>query len=546
VSTPAASRQRAGAAPARGGTAPGVGSDGTAREPGDDGTAPAATQREEAQARGEASRGPPRPGPSDGVPTALTGWGRTAPTLAAMHRPADPAGVAELLRRSGARGALPRGLGRSYGDAAQNAGGEVISTTALRRVSAFDPDTGLITVGAGLSIGDLARLTLPHGWFPPVLPGTSHVTIGGAIAADVHGKNHHREGSFCDHVRSLELATPAGEILTTGPEEEPDAFAATAGGMGLTGIVVEATLQLLRVESDRVRVDTERARDLDDVLERMERGDEGYRYSVAWIDCLARGRALGRSVLMRGDHAGGGELPPGARSAPADFAPRRVLSAPPGVPSGLLSAPAVRAFNEAYYRRAPSYERGRLEPLHSYFHPLDGVGDWNRLYGPRGLLQYQLVVPFGAEDVLREVLERLAGERRPAFLGVLKRFGGGRGLLSFPIPGWTLAVDLPAGRADLAPFLDGLDELVAGAGGRLYLAKDARLRPELLERMYPELDRWRELRVRLDPDGALCSDLARRLGLVPAAPGQSNGRAASGRAGNRREARPARPDGDTP
>jgi decaprenylphospho-beta-D-ribofuranose 2-oxidase len=388
----------------------------------------------------------------------------------------------------------------------------VLSLTGLRGVRGFDPDTGLITVGAGLSIGDLARLVLPHGWFPPVLPGTSHVTVGGAIAADVHGKNHHREGSFCDHVRSLELVTPGGERATVSPES--DAFAATGGGMGLTGVVVEATVQLLRVETDRVRVDTERARDLDDVLERMERGDEGYRYSVAWIDCLARGRSLGRSVLMRGDHAAREELPPGARSRPGDFAPPRVLSAPPGVPSGLLSAPTVRAFNEAYFRRAPRFERGRLEPLHSYFHPLDGVCDWNRLYGPRGLLQYQLVVPFGAEDALRAVLERLAGERCPAFLGVLKRFGRGRGLLSFPIPGWTLAVDLPAGRAELAPRLDGLDDLVAEAGGRLYLAKDSRLRPELLARMYPELERWRELRARLDPGGALRSDLARRVGLL--------------------------------
>jgi decaprenylphospho-beta-D-ribofuranose 2-oxidase len=282
------------------------------------------------------------------------------------------------------------------------------------------------------------------------------------------------------------------------------------------------------------------------VLDRMERGDEGYRYSVAWIDCLARGRALGRSVLMRGDHVAAEELPPGVRSAAADFAPPRVLSAPPGVPSGLLSAPAVRAFNEAYFRRAPSFERGRLERLHSYFHPLDGVRDWNRLYGPRGLLQYQLVVPFGAEHVLRAVLERLAGERRPAFLGVLKRFGRGRGLLSFPMPGWTLAVDLPAGRAVLAPFLDGLDELVADAGGRVYLAKDARLRPELLERMYPELDRWREIRAQLDPDGALCSDLARRVGLVRAGRGQAKRRAAGAGAAKPRAARTAPSDGHTP
>jgi decaprenylphospho-beta-D-ribofuranose 2-oxidase len=450
----------------------------------------------------------------DGELTLLTGWGRTAPTLAALHRPSDAGRVAELMASPGRRGVIPRGLGRAYGDAAQNAGGRVLSLLDVRGVRGFDTEAGVITVGAGLSVGDLARLVLPFGWFPAVLPGTSHVTIGGAIAADVHGKNHHREGSFCEHVRSLELVRPGGEQIMVTPEGTPEVFAATAGGMGLTGVVVEATLQLLAVETDRVRVDTARARNLDDLMDRMERGDDGYRYSVAWIDCLARGRSLGRSVLMRGEHASREELPPAEGSGGgAGFSPPRVLSAPPGVPSGLLSTPALRAFNEAYFRRSPRQEQGRLESLHSYFHPLDIVGGWNRLYGPRGLLQYQLVVPFGAEDALREAVERLAAARAPAFLAVLKRFGGGRGMLSFPIPGWTLTMDLPAGRAALAPFLDGLDELVVAAGGRLYLAKDSRLRPELLETMYPELGRWREVQADLDPEGALRSDLGRRLGL---------------------------------
>ena len=451
----------------------------------------------------------------DGEPALLSGWGRTAPSLAALHRPAGAEEVAELIAAAGERGVIARGLGRSYGDAAQNAGGRVLDMTALSGIRALDLERGLVTVGAGMELGALARALLPLGWFVPAVPGTAHVTVGGAIAADIHGKNHHRDGSFCAHVRSLVLQSPAGERLEVTPEERPDVFAATAGGMGLTGVVLEATLRLVRVETSHVRVDTERADDLDDVLDRMERGDHGYRYSVAWIDCIAGGRRLGRSVLMRGDHAGAAEVPANGRppTTPA-YAPGRMVAAPPVAPSGLLSRPALRAFNEAYFRHAPRMERGRLEPLHAFFHPLDGVRGWNRLYGPRGLLQYQFAVPFGREAALRTVLERLSGERTPAFLAVLKRFGPQDGLLSFPLEGWTLAVDLPAGRDELAPLLDGFDALVAEAGGRVYLAKDSRLRPELLEEMYPRLKRWRELRAGLAPRAVMRSDLARRLPLT--------------------------------
>jgi decaprenylphospho-beta-D-ribofuranose 2-oxidase len=440
----------------------------------------------------------------------LTGWGRTAPTRATLRRPRDAGELAEALAGGGERGVIARGLGRAYGDAAQNAGGTVLDTTALTAVRAFDGERGTVAAGAGLSLGDLARLALPNGWFSPVMPGTSHVTLGGALAADVHGKNHHADGAFSAHVEAFALVTPDGERRTVTREAEPELFAATAGGMGLTGVVAEVTVRLARVESDRMLVDTERARDLDDVMDRMEREDAGYRHSVAWIDCLER-RRLGRSVLIRGNHATAAEA--STSNGRAAYAPGRPLGVPPGVPGGLLNAASVRAFNELYYRRAPREERGRPEPLDVFFHPLDGVRDWNRLYGPRGLLQYQFVVPFGAEGVVRAVLERLSAERRPAFLAVLKRFGSGHGMLSFPAPGWTLAVDLPAGDPTLTPVLDEFDRLVVEAGGRIYLAKDSRVRPELLAAMYPELPRWRAVRDAIDPGRRLRSDLARRLGL---------------------------------
>jgi decaprenylphospho-beta-D-ribofuranose 2-oxidase len=437
----------------------------------------------------------------------LTGWGRTAATCAELVEPRSRDAVVDALAGAGERGALARGLGRSYGDAAQNAGGRVIHMTALAGLRDLDVERGVATVDAGMSIESLTRLTLPRGLFVHVTPGTAHVTVGGAIAADVHGKNHHRDGSFCDHVESFDLLAPSGDVVTVTREAEPELFAATAGGMGLTGVVLSASLRLLRVESEFMTVDRERATDLDDVMARMAARDDEYRYSVAWIDCLARGRRLGRSVLIRGDHAPSGAATNGRGG-------RLRLAAPPWTPPGLLRESTVRVFNEAYYRAAPSLETGRLEPLAPFFYPLDAVRDWNRIYGPRGFLQYQLVVPTGREDALRHALERLSDAGAPSFLAVLKRLGPGRGLLSFPIEGWTLALDVPAALAGLGPLLDGLDELVADAGGRVYLAKDSRLRPDLLGAMYPRLGDWRAVRERVDPRGTMRSDLARRLELA--------------------------------
>ena len=410
-------------------------------------------------------------------------------------------------------GVIARGLGRSYGDAAQCAGGLAIDTSQVNSIGTIDSDTGSVEVGGGASLDALLRAALPQGWFIPVSPGTRQVTVGGAIAADVHGKNHHRDGSFCSYVTSLALATPVG-IRTIRPERDPELFWATAGGMGLTGVIVNATLRLTRVETAWVMVDTERFADLDDVMSTMDATDHAYRFSVAWVDCNSHRRSLGRSVLTRGEYAPLHTLRPGLRSDALSLPRVAKLRVPCSPPGRLVNQSSLRAFNALWFHKSPQRRLGELTPLTSFLHPLDGVADWNLLYGPRGFVQYQFVVPPDHAEVIRQVISMIASSGVASSMAVLKRFGpGDPGPLSFPIQGWTLALDFPAGLAGLPALLDRLDDVVASHGGRVYLAKDARLRPELFSVMYPRLKDFVEVVRRVDPDGRLRSDLSRRLGI---------------------------------
>ncbi|MFD3835050.1 FAD-binding protein [Streptomyces sp. NPDC058642] len=442
----------------------------------------------------------------------VTGWGRTAPTTARLIRPRTYEEAAAAVRGCGPRGGIPRGLGRAYGDAAQNAGGAVLDMTGLDRVHVIDAADGIVLCDAGVSLHRLMRVLLPLGWFVPVTPGTRQVTVGGAIGADIHGKNHHVCGGFSRHVLSFELLTADGEVRTV--SRGTPLFDATTGGMGLTGVILTATVQLQPVETALISVDTERARDLDDLMARLSASDHQYRYSVAWIDLLARGAATGRAVLTRGDHAPLEALGPRARREPLAFRTSRLPAMPAHLPEGLLTRTTVGLFNELWYRKAPRARTGQLQSISAFFHPLDGVPHWNRVYGRGGLVQYQFVVGYGQEETLRRIVRRVSERRCPSFLAVLKRFGDADpGWLSFPVPGWTLALDIPAGLPGLGTLLDELDEEVAAAGGRVYLAKDSRLRPELLAAMYPRLDDFRALRAELDPRAVFVSDLSRRLSL---------------------------------
>lgn len=444
----------------------------------------------------------------------LTGWGRTAPTRARVVSTPDVEAIARAVRESGDRGVIARGLGRSYGDPSQNAGGTVVDMTALDRVHAIDVDEATVDVDAGASLDTLMRRLLPYGLWLPVLPGTRQVTVGGAIGSDIHGKNHHSQGSFGSHVVSMQLLTADGEVRTLTPDgENSELFWATVGGMGLTGIIVRATIRLKRVETAYFLVDNVQTRNLDELIEHFTDGsDANYTYSVAWFDSLARGDKMGRALLTRGNSAKLEDLPKKLRKDPLGFNAPQLMTAPPVFPNGLVNKYTITAFNEVWYRKAPT-KFGAVQNITQFFHPLDLVGEWNRVYGSNGFLQYQFMVPFGQEDMFRRSIDKISASGHVSFLNVLKTFGPGNPApMSFPSEGWTLTVDIPV-TPGLERLCADLDEMVLNAGGRLYLAKESRTTPEMIERMYPRIDEWRKIRASVDPQGVFHSDLQRRLNL---------------------------------
>ena len=446
----------------------------------------------------------------------LSGWGRTNPVSAQLVQPATLEQLQELVRGAPPRSLIARGLGRSYGDAAQLKDGTVIELPAFERID-LDPVSGTVTAGAGVSLDQILRVIVPAGFFLPVTPGTRNVTVGGAIAADVHGKNHHVDGSFGNHVQRLLLVDGTGTLRELTPSgrgnvDEAQFFWATVGGMGLTGVIVEATFSLIPITSSLISVDTTRYRDLESLMVAMVEADANYRYSVAWVDSLD---PRGRGVVTCGDHAPVEQLSADQQADPLAYDPKALASAPPFLPGGLLNNWTVRAFNEAWYRKAPKQRGGELQAIAPFFHPLDGVQDWNRIYGPAGFLQYQFAVPNEAAHLVPRTLEALRQVEAPSFLTVLKRFGPSNPApLSFPIPGWTLAADVPAAVPGLLRLLDQLDEEVAAAGGRLYLAKDSRQSKKMFHGSYKNHAEWTRLSRILDPLAVVSSSMGNRIGLI--------------------------------
>jgi decaprenylphospho-beta-D-ribofuranose 2-oxidase len=380
----------------------------------------------------------------------------------------------------------------------------------------LDADAGTLTAAAGASLHDLLKVIVPRGFFVPVTPGTRFVTVGGAIASDIHGKNHHVEGSFGNHLRRMSLMLADGTIHEISPLQNPTLFWATVGGMGLTGVILDATFTLIPIETSLCTVNTIRCRNIDVLIEEMSHGDDDHRYSVAWADLLATGSRLGRSVLWRGDHTTLAELPSKDAAHALRYEPRHLASVPPVVPSfGFVNRLSSTLFNELWFRKEPRRKEGSHKSIPSYFHPLDAIGSWNRLYGDGGFLQYQFALPFGCEDELRRIVEKIVVSKTASPLVVLKRFGASNPApLSFPMPGWTLTVDIPTRAEGLGSLLHSLDNIVMAAGGRHYLAKDAHTTPLAIRRGYPRLDEWKQVQQSVDLDRRWQSDLARRLELI--------------------------------
>lgn len=484
------------------------------------------------------SNGTPSTGASTGAHGALplearklNGWGRTAPTTAEVLCTPDLDIIIDAVRQVAAqndskpdhlkRGVIARGMGRSYGDPAQNAGGLVVDMQPLNKIHSIDPESAIVDVDGGVTLDQLMKAALPYGLWVPVLPGTRQVTIGGAIGPDIHGKNHHSAGSFGDHVVSMELLVADGRILHLEPEgtaEDPEGtlFWATVGGMGLTGIIVRARVRMTKTETAYFIADTDRTNNLEETVAFHSDGSErNYTYSSAWFDVISPEPKLGRSTISRGSLATLAqleELAPKLAKDPLKFNAPQLMKVPDIFPSWTINKLSLMAIGEAYYAMG-SPARNKVKNLTQFYQPLDLIGEWNRGYGSKGFLQYQFVVPMDAVEPFKDIIRDMQRSGHHSALNVFKLFGpGNRGPLSYPMPGWNVCVDFPI-RPGLGAFLDDLDRRVLEFGGRLYLAKESRTSAETFHAMYPEMDAWLTTRNEIDPTGVFASDMSRRLEL---------------------------------
>jgi decaprenylphospho-beta-D-ribofuranose 2-oxidase len=464
----------------------------------------------------------------DTQPRKLEGWGRTAATEAQVLSTPDveviAAAVAQVADHNSSkpahlkRGIIARGLGRSYGDVAQNAGGLVIDMNPLNKIHRIDAESGLVEVDAGVNLDQLMKAALPFGLWVPVLPGTRQVTVGGAIGNDIHGKNHHSAGSFGDHIVSLDLLTADGKVRTLTPQGGPndpagELFWATIGGIGLTGVILKATIKMTHCETAYFIADGDVTATLDETIAIHQDGSESkYEYSSAWFDAIAAPPKTGRAAISRGSLAKLDQLPKKLQKNPLKFDAPQLVDFPDIFPNGLANKYTFSAVGEVWYRKSGTY-RNKVQNLTQFYHPLDMFGDWNRAYGSNGFLQYQFVVPTQYVEEFKGIVYDIQASGHYSFLNVFKLFGdGNQAPLSYPMRGWNICVDFPI-VAGLDKFVNELDARVMEFGGRLYTAKDSRTSAENFHKMYPRIGEWLATRRKYDPDSVFASDMSRRLEL---------------------------------
>jgi decaprenylphospho-beta-D-ribofuranose 2-oxidase len=405
---------------------------------------------------------------------------------------------------------IPRGNGRCYGDA--SLASNTITTLKFDKILFFDGTSGVFECQSGLTLDQILEVIVPAGWFLPVTPGTKFITVGGAVASDVHGKNHHIDGSFSNHILDMDVVLVSGETLTCSRKIHSDLFEATCGGMGLTGIISRVKFSLKKIESSFIRQKQIKADNLEELIRLFDEYRD-YTYSVAWIDCLKKGPHFGRSILMLGEHACLKDLDEKQRIDPLRMPKKRQFNFPFNVPSWVLSSFTVKAFNFLFYSKNLKKEIDRITGYEPFFYPLDVILHWNRGYGKKGFIQYQFVLPLEAKNGLIEILNRISHRGLGSFLAVLKVFGKQESIISFPKEGYTLALDFPV-KAGLLKFLDELDQIVLAFGGRLYMSKDARMKPEVLWQGYPDLKKFKDIVRKYNPDGRIHSILSDRLLLT--------------------------------
>jgi FAD/FMN-containing dehydrogenase len=438
----------------------------------------------------------------------IANWGNFPVVESDVESFSFPDQLHRLLEKGGAF--IPRGNGRCYGDA--SLAPRVISTLKFDKMLGFDPAEGIFECQSGLLLDQILPVIIPKGWFLPVTPGTKYITVGGAVASNIHGKNHHVDGPFSNHILEMDLVLASGGSVTCSSGRNADLFEATCGGMGLTGIITRVKFRLKKIETSYIEQKQIRAENLEELIHLFEYYRR-YTYSVAWIDCLTKGAHFGRGILMLGEHARITGLSDKQRQHPLQVRKRSSIPFLFSLPSWLLNPLMVKAFNQLYYSRNLKKEKSSVVSFESFFYPLDAVLHWNRAYGKRGFIQYQFVLPLNARAGLVEIMNRISDRGSGSFLAVLKVLGKQESIISFPKEGYTLALDFPV-RPGLLPFLDELDQIVLRWGGRLYLSKDARMKPETLQNGYPGLDKFRDIVRRYNPDNRICSMQSERLFLT--------------------------------